>query len=311
MSIIDKMNYAPEYEAWVGEVSLTGFESCGIMWDCDVGHISKSPNNPKSNNGPVTLPLHIDTVEESPPTKAQKAAFDFLLDNQNQIAKVVLEYSFEQAKIFYYSDSLPDSNSLGQEQKALRESFDTLDGFCQLVNPVSITILKEAKGNTAYFAIDFVTSLDAEHGFSVLIHRQNPIGWGGIGESGGGLPVIQEKKEEDPFQKWVESEKKYLELLSKITDLASVERFSEDLANCEAESFLNDNRYCREVITKPKLNNQISSVIEQRILELQRIRKQYPEAFDRVALIREMAIKESSEILDKEHEEWLKDNESD
>lgn len=50
MSIIDKMNYAPEYEAWVGEVSLTGFESCGILWDCDVDHISESPDNPKTNN---------------------------------------------------------------------------------------------------------------------------------------------------------------------------------------------------------------------------------------------------------------------
>ncbi|QDT40613.1 hypothetical protein Pan241w_06710 [Gimesia alba] len=42
MSIIDKMNYAPEYEAWLGNVELSGFESCGIvMWIISPKHQKK------------------------------------------------------------------------------------------------------------------------------------------------------------------------------------------------------------------------------------------------------------------------------
>lgn len=278
MSIIDKINYDPEYEAWLGKVELSGFESCGIMWDCAVDYLSEAYEKSEPNNGPVLLQLQIESVDGKPPTKEQEAAFEYLCANENSIAKAALKYAFQQCKSAYYSESLPETKTLQGEKRELRKRLNTLDGFCELVEPNTITILSEHKYKVAYIAFDFRTSLDYEHGFSILTHRRKAVNWAGAGERGGGPPETISPEDQELIKKSIDCEEHYLELVSKVIDLESAEQLAADIANVETESKALINQTYRLFVPNSPQEQKQSAILEQRFPEFQRIWKDCPEA---------------------------------
>ncbi|WP_339684924.1 DUF6985 domain-containing protein [Gimesia maris] len=278
MNIIDEVNYDPEYEAWLGKVDLSGFESCGIMWDCDADYLSEASEKSEPNNGSVTLQLQIESVDGKPPTKEQEAAFEYLCANANPIVKAALKYAFQQCKSAYYSESLPELSSLDGEKRAIRKRLNTLDGFCELVEPNTVTILAEHKNKVSYIAFDFRTSLDYEHGISILTHRRKALNWAGAGERGGGPPETISLEDKELIKKCIDCEEHYLELVSKVVDLESAERLAADIANVETESKALINQTFLLFTPNSPQEQKRSPILGQRFSEFQRIWKDCPQA---------------------------------
>ncbi|KAA0139699.1 hypothetical protein FYZ48_07125 [Gimesia chilikensis] len=278
MSLFSDIKYKSEYEAWLGKVELAGFETCGILWDCDADYLSEAYEKSEPNNGPVLLELQIESADGKPPAKEQEAAFEYLCANEDSIAKAALKYALQQCKSAYYPESLPETKTLQGEKRELRKRLNTLDGFCELVEPNTVTILSEHKNKVAYIAFDFRTSLDYEHGFSVLTHRRKAVNWAGAGERGGGPPATISPEGQDLIKKSIDCEALYLDLVSQVVDLKSAERLAEDIAQVEAESKVLYNETSRLFIPNSPQDQKHSRILSQRFSEFQRIWKKCPEA---------------------------------
>ena len=224
------------------------------------------------------LQLQIESADGKPPTKEQEAAFEYLCANANPIVKAALKYAFQQCKSAYYSESLPELSSLDGEKRAIRKRLNTLDGFCELVEPNTVTILAEHKNKVSYIAFDFRTSLDYEHGISILTHRRKALNWAGAGERGGGPPETVSQEDQELIKKCIDCEEHYLELVTKVIDLESAERLAADIANVEYESkALINQTFLLFTPNSPQAQKR-SPILGQRFSEFQRIWKDCPQA---------------------------------
>ncbi|QDT40612.1 hypothetical protein Pan241w_06700 [Gimesia alba] len=241
-------------------------------------YLSEASEKSEPNNGPVLLELQIESQDGKPPTSEQEAAFEYLCANANPIAKATLKYAFQQCKSAYYSESLPELSSLNGEKRDIRKRLNTLDGFYELVEPNTVTILADHKNKVSYIAFDFRTSLDYEHGFSILTHRRKALNWAGAGERGGGPPETISPEDQELINKSIDCEEHYLELVSKVVDLKSAERLAADIANVETESkALINQTFLLFTPNSPQAQKR-SPILGQRFSEFQRIWKDCPEA---------------------------------
>lgn len=181
------MTYAEADGGWISRISLPSFAACQVKWYVSPDDV-ESLADEQHDAGDDGVPLTVRTAVGEKPSSSQREAYDFLIAKESKICKAVLSYLLAEMKESYFAESLPALDECSKELKATVKRFHTVKGFCELVRLSAVTILSDAKEGVAYSVFDFRSALDLEHGFSVLVHRDQPIKWAGSGEDGGGPP---------------------------------------------------------------------------------------------------------------------------
>ncbi len=128
------------------------------------------------SDGTVTIRVKLPKWDE-PPSSEQSEAFQFLKDNEEQIAANVLEAIWE------YYGSLPERYGFDKRQTAKHFRAIRRDGFRNLIGLGTVHVLNVAKDGVAYIGFEFGCVWDGEHGMGVMTHKDRVVDIGGADTS--------------------------------------------------------------------------------------------------------------------------------
>lgn len=209
--------YDKKTRDYATRLALPTLADCYIKWTIDPDGIEGplEDERPTKRRGETTLV--VKSASKSGPGVEQRQAFDFLLANEAKVGKSVLKYLLEETKESYWDQVLPPADDTSPGDKKRIKRLQTAVGFRELVELTGVTILGQSKDCCAYVVFDFNSALDEEHGFSVLMHRDQPLSFAGSGEQGGGPPP--EKRAAIDWEALQSQAADYLTLLTTIKNV--------------------------------------------------------------------------------------------
>jgi hypothetical protein len=112
-----------------------------------------------------------DPLDNNPdPTEEQFAAIHFIQENEDTLLFKI----YERVKNVVY----PFMKTLIDDEESWFPKLESPDELKNVLGLTSLEILQYSKESSAYFAINFYSSWDTEHGFHVLFHKDRIIGTG-------------------------------------------------------------------------------------------------------------------------------------
>lgn len=126
-------------------------------------------------NGYVPFQIVDERSYDPEPTEAQKKAINYLIKHECSLVESIFNIfinDINQQYVEWYgeSDWIP--------------TLDTYKDFGKLVKINSIQILSDNKNQISYTRIDFEFLGDEEHGIAIILHKDQLIGFSGIGDMG-------------------------------------------------------------------------------------------------------------------------------
>jgi predicted DNA-binding WGR domain protein len=139
--------------------------ACQVRWQLTPDEQQLAPATPavEQTDGYVAITVHDEKGDG--PNDSQRAAFRFLMKNQDQVAARILSGLLRGTKHFSSFAGGP------HEPHVTRLGLLTVDGIRELVALCDIHFLEEAKANESYVTAEFGCCWDEEHGISVLVHH--------------------------------------------------------------------------------------------------------------------------------------------
>jgi hypothetical protein len=137
--------------------------ACQVRWQLTPDEESMVPATSAAPevDGFAAITVHDEAGEG--PDDSQRAAYRFLMQNEDQVASNVLSGLVRYARL-----------SLGGspfQPHVERLGLLSVDGIRDLVELVRIGFLKQAKDNEGYVTVEIGCDWDEEHGISVLLHH--------------------------------------------------------------------------------------------------------------------------------------------
>ena len=150
---------------WVGEITLAswaGFQSRGGAYG------ARSSKKPSDGTARLNVAVNDDELKDEddrpPPTAAQIAALQHLLDNEATVAGAVLLALFER-----YPDEKEAYEDAADEDDTLPEISEP-NGLKALMGLSNVHVLHAQKGDAAYIGFEFGCVWEREHGAGVMTH---------------------------------------------------------------------------------------------------------------------------------------------
>ncbi|MFK8044136.1 MAG: leucine-rich repeat domain-containing protein [Crocinitomicaceae bacterium] len=121
------------------------------------------------------------TDEDSQPSKAQFCAYEFFIENSDQILKKLMEYLKKEEEYFlefygtYVEISYENTNHLGKTSISTHKNgFPAVDDMKDIINYISIdtiNIVDSEEDGISYVGFDGGCTWDDEHGFGCVFHK--------------------------------------------------------------------------------------------------------------------------------------------
>jgi hypothetical protein len=228
-----KLVYAESEEGWTGTVQVPALADCAIQWSVD-GESIDGPRKPEQSKPQRTkMPVVLLAENGDDPSDVQRRSLETFLAKQDAICKRLLKYALQEISAAYYDESLPPLDDCNGKQKSIRKKFNTVAGFQELIEATGIFVREDEKNGAAYISVDFNTALDEEHGFSILLHNGQPLGWAGSGEMGGDIPPESTTREKDDYQaelaEYAEARSRFADALKLATDPGTAAEIADQL----------------------------------------------------------------------------------
>lgn len=126
-------------------------------------------------NGVYGLDIGGDMVMEDPQIEDEHvAAFHYIVENQNTIRDTVLEVLFRN-----YKDLQEYYGYEGEELERFMPDINEINELKNLIGLLNVHIMNVYKDGMAYFGLEFDCTWDEEHGFGVMIYKNNVVELGG------------------------------------------------------------------------------------------------------------------------------------
>ncbi|PHN00567.1 DUF6985 domain-containing protein [Flavilitoribacter nigricans] len=126
-------------------------------------------------NGYVPFQIFDERTYEPEPTEPQKNSIHYLIENENSLVESIFRIFKDQINKQYVEwcgedDWIPELN--------------TYEDLGKLARINSIQVLSKNKSHISYMRIDFEYKGDEEHGIAIILHKDQLIGFSGIGDMG-------------------------------------------------------------------------------------------------------------------------------
>jgi hypothetical protein len=122
------------------------------------------------SDGVVTITCEPEGGDESPLTNKERAAVQWLLDHEADVASAILE-----GLLLEY----PRLQQLYGYEEAERETYmpdvSSTEGFRQLIGLHNVHFIPLMKDGLPYFGYEFGCTWDGEHGLGVLMHGRRVV----------------------------------------------------------------------------------------------------------------------------------------
>ena len=167
-------------DAWEGEdvlPSWAGFQSRGGAY---TSRSSKRPSTGKVDVR-VGLPGLVDDDDDpAPPGAEQVAAYKYLKDHEQEVAKAALKAIFDKYPEFQgiYGDDFDEDDAA-----AALPDLKSPQDLRKLIGLGIVHVLPVAKAGVAYVGFELGCTWDDEHGLGVMLHRDRVIKVGGADTS--------------------------------------------------------------------------------------------------------------------------------
>lgn len=155
--------------SWSGEINLpswAGFQSRRGNYG--------SVNSSDSSDGSAGLMVNTQDDTRIPPTPEQKAAFQYLLDHETQVADKILQAIF----LKYPEQRIAYLDAFDEYDRVLPE-IQQPDELRSLIGLSNVHILVESLSGNAYVGFEFGCAWDEEHGLGVMAHLDRVVDIGG------------------------------------------------------------------------------------------------------------------------------------
>lgn len=139
--------------------------ACQIRWRLTPDEEQMVPATVASQEADSYAALMVEDEAGDGPDDPQRAAYRFLMNNQDQVASNILSGLVRGTKYFSSFRGSP------VEPHAQRLGLVSVDGIRELVELVDIHFLEQTKDDESYVTAEFGCCWDEEHGISVLIHH--------------------------------------------------------------------------------------------------------------------------------------------
>ncbi len=120
------------------------------------------------------FPLSIDSRSGHEPSEAQQVAYRYLLENEREILRAVMEQTFS-----VYHDCIDqwreDSWLEPDEAECLMPHLDSPDGFKKLMRLGGLMIRETEEDGVAWIMFYFSCTWDEEHGWEVTTHKDRVV----------------------------------------------------------------------------------------------------------------------------------------
>lgn len=131
------------------------------------------------SEGPYRLIFNMETNNNLTAfTEAQKAGYDFLMENAYEMICAVLIKLLEQWPNIQCKYSY-DGQSPEERQREIPEVVN-IDGFFELLKPIEVIIYDQAKDGLTYTGITFSCTWDIERGFGAMLCGNQVVEIGGM-----------------------------------------------------------------------------------------------------------------------------------
>jgi hypothetical protein len=122
-------------------------------------------------NGVYGLDLGGDTVMADPKIEDEHvAAFHYIVENQNAIRDIVLKVLFKN-----YKDLQDYYGYEDEELERFMPNINEINDLKNLIGLLNVHIMNVHKDGMAYFGLEFDCTWDEEHGFGVMIYKNNVV----------------------------------------------------------------------------------------------------------------------------------------
>ena len=165
-----QLEYNPRRGDFEGEIALAAFDDCGIAWRISphgIRRITETRPDPKR-----TPRLTVTASETGRLRPSQQAALEYLLANQEQIARNVLEHIADRLPVF--SRHFPDPTTLSPKSLETLQRFSTVEGLKELVDLMGVHVLSEKHDGVAQTEFTFRAAFD-DHDLEVLVQRDEAL----------------------------------------------------------------------------------------------------------------------------------------
>lgn len=149
--------------SWAGKITLpswAGFQARGGAYG------SRSSKKPSDGTASLNVAVE-DDEDQTPPTAAQVAAMQHLLDNEKAVAAAVLNAIFE----MYPAAKAEYEEGYGEEEDETLPTIKSPKELRTLMGLSTVHVLYVKKGDTAYIGFEFGCAWEEEHGAGVMTHR--------------------------------------------------------------------------------------------------------------------------------------------
>lgn len=146
--------------------------------------------------GYVPFKIIDERTYEPEPTESQNNTIDYLIENEHSLVESIFE-------VFKGQINKQHVEWCGEEEWI--PELDTVRDFGKLARIDNIQILTDNKDQFSYLRIDFEYLGDEEHGIAIILHKDQLVGFSGIGDMGyeciyEDLGVDKKKVEEEMFE---------------------------------------------------------------------------------------------------------------
>ncbi|WP_200961726.1 DUF6985 domain-containing protein [Paenibacillus sp. Soil724D2] len=130
-------------------------------------------------NGAFGLYFGGDMVIDNPTIEDEHiAAYRYIVDNQYAIRDAVLE-----ALLKNYKDLQEHYGYEDEEAEQYMPDVNEMGDFKKLIGLINVHVMNVYKNGMAYFGLEFDCTWDEEHGFGVMMYKDNVVELGGANKS--------------------------------------------------------------------------------------------------------------------------------
>lgn len=181
----DKLKYDEESEAWIGTIKIASLSDCFGKWYVHWNEIDGPYPDPRKPRERGVGTLTVLDPKKRGPSAPQRAAIDYLIENERAVTDKLVAFFLKQAQAMYFGQSLPSLEDCDGKTAEIRKRFDTVAGIRELLQFEGMIISAKQRSGSAYSIFSLTSPLDSEHGFTVALHKDQPQSWAGLGELGG------------------------------------------------------------------------------------------------------------------------------
>ncbi|MBD2089014.1 hypothetical protein H6F67_03990 [Microcoleus sp. FACHB-1515] len=126
--------------------------------------------NRQPSTGQIKINIFVDGLgDRHPPLPEQAIAYQFLKENEQAVTNALLQGVFDRRlaiREVYFCN-----------EPELNPPIDRIDDIRKIIAPHRIYFNSESKDGCAYLGFAFDSVWDIEHGFGVIMHKTQFIGW--------------------------------------------------------------------------------------------------------------------------------------